>query len=136
MLQLTHGMLPWHAPSLAAGFAGALEMQIEALQDRLSLAERVQRAPPPVIEPAPPPPGLSQAEAAALERQLERAQAQNSTLRATAARLSRALAAVMQRSTGHGRGASSAAALADGCAAAGEVLAQLSAVDGMLAGLR
>lgn len=129
-----------------AGFACALEMQLEALQDRLHFSQ-VQRiasagghrqgeghreAPPPAVAAA-------EAQQQQLQQELAAATAQNRTLRATAARLSKALAAVMQRSQAAGgggpQGGRKGAGRAGGveAAAAGEVLAQLVAVEGILA---
>lgn len=127
-------------------------MQLEALQDRLRFAH-MQRLAASSAAPASAAAGSDRAaaddtEARGLRRQLEAAQQQNSALRATAARLSKALAAVMHRSAaGAGPGGprpgssassrsrpSGAAGLAD-AQAASEVLAQLAAVEGALAGM-
>lgn len=115
-------------------------MQLEALQDRLHIAEMQRLPAPAAIQPASPPaPALAGAAAAdeeleLLRQQLAQAQQQNSTLRATAARLGNALAAVMQRSVGGGSGG--ARGVPDGAAAASAVLAQLSAVENILSGMR
>lgn len=85
------------------------------------------------------------AEVERLQRQLAHVAQQNSTLKATAARLSRALAAVIQRSAAassagrKGLVGGPASLEAAGAAAAGvaavDVLAQLSAVEIILAGI-
>lgn len=128
----------------SAGFAGALEMQVEALSDRLQYAQMQVISRP---REAPGAAAAAAAEAQQLRAHLAEAQEQagelaqqNRTLRATAARLGKALAAVMQRemSTGGGAGGgrrhkSALGASAGGGAAAAEVLAQLTAVEGILA---
>lgn len=125
--------LHWVSPPLTAGFAGALEMQLEALQDRLQYAQLPRAASAPGHRP-----GASAAEAAQLRSELAAAQAQNRTLRATAARLSKALAAVMHKShaadgSGSARGKGGARVGSVQGEAAAEVLQQLSAVESILA---
>ena len=150
---------------LSAGFASALEMQVEALSDRLHFAQaqrisaaanedlrqqqRLQHQQEHHQQQAAVAAGSSAAEAEHLRLQLAQVLQQNSALKATAARLSRALAAVIQRSaaagSGSGRGGRKgpaggpplldAAAAAAAGAAAVDVLAQLSAVERLLAGI-
>lgn len=126
-------------------------MQLEAVQDRLHFAH-MQRIAASAALPAPAGANRAdteaQAEAQRLRSQLDAAQQQNSALRATAARLSKALAAVMQRSTAGARTGVSkpgstrpgkhrpgGAAGSTDVKAATEVLAQLAAVEGALAGM-
>lgn len=129
-----------------AGFASALEMQLEGLQDRLAYLQLRRSAPAP---PAPESTAAATAAAAAaqeaqqLRRELAAAQQQNRTLRAAAARLSKALTAVIQRAAAADASATSGAAgvrskvqggggVAAVAGAAAEVLAQLTAVEGIL----
>lgn len=151
---------------LSAGFASALEMQVEALSDRLHFAQaqrisaaaneelrqqqRLQHQQEHQQQQAAVAAGSSAAEAEHLRLQLAQVLQQNSALKATAARLSRALAAVIQRSAAAGSGSGgggrkgpaggppaldAAAAAAAAGAAAVDVLAQLSAVERLLAGI-
>ena len=136
--------MPRPRPSVPrfAGFASALEMQLEGLQDRLQYLQLSRAAPPSSHGAAAA--AAATAEAQQLRRDLAAAQQQNRTLRAAAARLSKALTAVIQRA------AAADAAAAGGCAARGkahgsgaagvmaaagaaaEVLSQLTAVEGIL----
>lgn len=128
-----------------AGFASALEMQLEGLQDRLAYLQLRRSAPAP---PAPESTAAATAAAAAqeaqqLRRELAAAQQQNRTLRAAAARLSKALTAVIQRAAAADASATGGAGgvrtkvqggggVAAAAGAAAEVLAQLTAVEGIL----
>lgn len=135
---------PSHVPP--AGFASVLEMQLEGLQDRLHFLQlrRPTPAPPATVTAAA---AAAAEEAQQLRRELAAAQQQNRTLRAAAARLSKALTAVIQRAAA-GDGASSGGAgavrgkalgaaggVAAAAGAAAEVLAQLTAVEGILGGM-
>ena len=142
-----HADLPQPAQHAAAiypptppGFASALEMQLEALQDRLHYAQLPRAASAPGHLPGAG--AAAVAEAAQLRSELAAAQAQNRTLRATAARLSKALAAVMHKTQaapggggkdGCARGVGAARGGGAPAAAAAEVLQQLTAVESILA---
>jgi hypothetical protein len=114
----------------ARALADALQLQVESLQERVR-AERALRA---MHEAAPAPAApTAGADAAAAQRARERAlEAQNATLKATAGRLSRALAALLRQRRGGsaGGGAGWAAGEEPGCLA--DVLQQLAAVEAYL----
>ncbi len=118
-------------------------MQLEGLQDRLAYLQLRRSAPAPTAADATAAAAAAQ-EAQQLRQELAAAQQQNRTLRAAAARLSKALTAVIQRAAAADAGRTSGAGAvrfnAHGCggaqavtgAAAAEVLAQLTAVEGIL----
>lgn len=127
----------WHAAShsgprshalLRAGLASALELQLEGLQDRLHILQARRGAAADAAR--------AQAEAQQLRGELAAAAQQNRTLRATAARLSKVLSAVIERSAA-GAGAGGAARRKGGAGGTGtpdaaDVLAALTAVEGIL----
>jgi hypothetical protein len=110
-----------------------MEMQLESLQERLHLTQL--HRPPPALPAGGEDGGGGPASAECPEellRQLEQVRRENSALRTTAARLSRALAAVMQRVAGPGGGDGKARCTERAAAAAAGVIEQLSAVERML----